>query len=191
MRRLVTVTLVVGLVVGSVLLAGCQSDDDPDPKVSPTESSSGTPTPTPTGPVEPTLPAEAEGDDAAAAEAFVRFYWEMVNYAQTTGNVGTLREIASDTCAACLSGLKGIEDVHIVGGSIEGGDVSVLDARAEQITSREGRAFTVQVSTEVSPQRILEPNKKPRRFAGGPVSFEFIVRHQGGSWSVMRLDVEQ
>ncbi|HTW16333.1 MAG TPA: DUF6318 family protein [Nocardioides sp.] len=184
-------TLVVGMVVGSVLLAGCRSDADPEPKVSPTESSSVTPTPTPTGPVEPTLPAEAEGDDAAAAEAFVRFYWDLVNYAQATGDVGALREVASETCEACLAGLKGIEEVHSAGGSIEGGDVSVSSARAEQVTSREGRAFTVQVSTEVSPQQISEPNEEPRRFAGGPVQFQFIVRNQDGIWSVMRLDVDQ
>ena len=64
-------------------LAGC-AEDDPQPKLPSASATSPTTTAsaTPDAAVEPTLPPEAQGKDEAAAEAFVRYYWELVNYAQ-------------------------------------------------------------------------------------------------------------
>ena len=54
-----------------LLLAGC-SEAEPTPQIpDPTASSSPSAEETETGPVEPTLPPEAEGDGVEAAEAFV------------------------------------------------------------------------------------------------------------------------
>lgn len=189
MGRLLPAALAVGL----VLLAGCSGDDDPEPKISPTDSSSvastPTPSPTPSGPVEPTMPAEAEGEDAAAAEAFVRFYWEMVNYAQATGNVTGLSAVAATSCAACASGLDGIVDTYAAGGSISGGRVSVENARAREISSRSGSAFSVEVTARVNPQTISEPGQRPEKFDGGPVNFKIVVRSNVDGWKIMRVDV--
>src|SRR4051812_38018201 len=77
-----------------LLVAGC-SDDDPEPKFAPTPSesaSSASPSSsaTPETP-QPTMPEAARGSDASSAEAFVKFYWDVVNYAQTSGDLDPLR----------------------------------------------------------------------------------------------------
>lgn len=186
MRRLVTVTLVVGLVVGSVLLAGCQSDDDPDPKVSPTESSSGTPTPTPTGPVEPTLPAEAEGDDAAAAEAFVRFYWEMADYAQNTGDVAGLRRLSAESCVACRAGLEFIEKVYAEGGSISGGETRTSKFDTARVSFRGDDAFQVKLDVANADQVVDRGETgEDETFPADMVRANFVVSSEGGAWVVV------
>ena len=77
-------------------LAGC-AEDDPQPKLPSASATSPTTTAsaTPDAAVEPTLPPEAQGKDEAAAEAFVRYFWDLVNYAQETGDVKTLKSSLS------------------------------------------------------------------------------------------------
>ena len=43
------------------------------------------------------MPAAAKRHTAAGAEAFVQFYWEMVNYAQRSGDVDGLRVLGDKT----------------------------------------------------------------------------------------------
>ncbi len=82
-RRSLAVACVLPL-----LLAGC-SDAEPTPQMpDPTASSSPPAVETDTGPVEPTLPPEAEGDGNEAAEAFVAHYFAAIDYAQATGEAG-------------------------------------------------------------------------------------------------------
>jgi hypothetical protein len=88
--------------------------------------------PSPSEPVEPTLPAAAEGDDAAAAEAFVRHYYDYVNYAQATGDTKGLRKLALSSCVPCEGGAAAIEKVYTSGGSITGGNHSVRVLRSER-----------------------------------------------------------
>jgi hypothetical protein len=141
--------------------------------------------------VEPTLPAEAQGTDAAAAEAFVRFYWEMVNYAQATGDTATLGQLADESCSACTSGIEGIEKTYREGGSISGGGVSVSRAKAKQISSREGVSFIVAARTRVEPQVVRGVDGKSQEFPGGESALQFVVRALAGDWTVMRIDVKE
>ena len=84
-----------------LLLGGC-ADDEPDAedagrrarrRASATETS--------TEPVEPTLPPEAEGEGAKAAEAFLPHFYATVDYAQASGDTEALRAMALDECDAC------------------------------------------------------------------------------------------
>ncbi|MEI5673056.1 MULTISPECIES: DUF6318 family protein [unclassified Nocardioides] len=188
MGRLLPAALAVGL----VLLAGCSGDDDPEPKISPTDSSSvastPTPSPTPSGPVEPTLPAEAEGEDAAAAEAFVRFYWEMVNYAEATGEVEGLAALALQTCVACEGGSADIKRIYEAGGSVSGGEIKVRGTKSAPFESGPSRGFAVTVDVTIAPQVVKVPGEKVQRYSGGPNQFRFIVQRDSGVWLVGRWD---
>lgn len=187
MRRLVTVTLVIGL----GLLAGCQDGDDPDPKVPPTESSSPTPTPSPTGPVEPTLPAEAEGDDAAAAEAFVRHFWAMVNYAQASGRVEPLVELALPSCATCASGARWIADVYRRGGEITGGDYSVGATRVTPLAADDQRLFEVVSQVATTDQKITGAGSLDDHFPAGEAKVTLILVVSEMGLRVSRWDVDR
>ncbi|WP_159083523.1 DUF6318 family protein [Nocardioides terrigena] len=115
-----------------LVLAGC-SDAAPTPEIPDPTTSSPSPSAdeTETGPVEPTLPPEAEGDGVEAAEAFVSHFYASVDYAQATGETEQLRSLSSKSCAACEGGAEIIERVYKQGGAITGGDHEV---EAAQVT---------------------------------------------------------
>jgi hypothetical protein len=77
------------------------------------------------------MPAAAKEHTKAGAEAFVRYYWEVVNYAQATGDTDSLREISDPGCDFCTAGIEGIESIYGDGGTITGGETTpvALDTR--------------------------------------------------------------
>ena len=131
------------VIAAATLLLGLSacSGEDPDPRVAPptpTEpSTTGTSAETP-----PEMPEAAKGTDAAAAEAFVEFYWEMVDYAQRTGDLGSLREISSDKCVACQAGIDYLEDVFARHGEFSGG-VSRVSNPTTAFATKDGVNYAV------------------------------------------------
>ncbi|HEY1133198.1 MAG TPA: DUF6318 family protein [Nocardioides sp.] len=96
----------MGVVVGTALLAGCsdaEGDADPGGDGSPSgevSSESSGPTGTAEVPVVPELPAEALGDDDAAAVAFVEHWVDLVNYAFESGDAEPASLLGPD-CETC------------------------------------------------------------------------------------------
>jgi hypothetical protein len=173
--------------VGLLLVAGC-SDDSPDPRIAPTPSdttsaastSSPDPDPTPTGPVEPTLPPEAEGTDAAAAEAFVKFYWEMSEYAQATGDVSGLNELASASCENCRSGSKYLKTVYADGGSIRGGAIDIVVVRSTPYKVGPVRGYEVEARVTNTRQVVDWPaDREDEVFPAGEILTRFLVEIEG------------
>ena len=187
MRRLLPV-----VTAALVLLVGCSADDDPEPRIAPTDSSSAAsttaPPPSPTGPVEPTLPAEAAGEDAAAAEAFVRYFWAAVNHAQATGDVRTLQTLGTDTCAACAGGVESIEKTYLAGGTMDGGAITVDALKSEPYESGPSRGFLVTADTTAESQKVTVPGKKGKTYPGGQSTIRLIVERSDGRWQVARMD---
>lgn len=188
--------LLAGVCLGLVV-SGC-SGDDPGAGVGPSDSSSAaatpsptaTSSPTPTGPVEPTLPAAAEGSDAAAAEAFVGFYWEMADYAQATGDVEGLRRMGSETCEPCRTAVAFVEEAYRDGGEVRGGQTTLSGIRSSPLLTRSGRAIQVKLEVSSSDQVVDHPGKAAdERYPGGTVRASFVVTHGGENWLVSYWEV--
>jgi hypothetical protein len=92
---------VTALILPLALLAGC-GEDEPTPKFE-KPSSSPTASPSPDEPVKPTPPAAMEGDDVEAAKAFVEYYFEIWDYAVTSGDVRALEKLALPSCSTCAT----------------------------------------------------------------------------------------
>ena len=138
------------LLLCAVLVLGLSACDsgadgaDPASTFSPTASTFDTPSSSaPPGPVEPTLPPAAKSATKAGAEAFVRYYWDVVNYAQRTGNTDRLRQLQAPSCDRCTKGAAWIDDVSRAGGSIVAGMNRVLKARGGRSENRTGGWFVV------------------------------------------------
>lgn len=182
--------IAVAALLATGLLAGCDDEDDPpEPTESvsePTSPSSSTTTePTPTSPVEPTLPADAEGTNQSAAETFVRFYWDVVNYATKTGDVQLMRELDQPSCEGCEAGIQGIERIYQRGGRIVGGDYQVVRLKAVQSAS--GR-WTVVAHTKVGRQRAVEAGDLNREYPAGRDKWLVALARFRGAWSVSTLE---
>ncbi|WGX99860.1 DUF6318 family protein [Nocardioides sp. QY071] len=124
-----------------LLVAGC-SDDGPSPR-DPTSTWSPTgkmetPTSAAPDPVEPDLPAAAAEASEAGARAFIGYYWELINYAQATGDVKALRSVSASTCEGCMAGIRGIEKHYKAGGSIVGGTNRIAHLNLTEVTSASG-----------------------------------------------------
>lgn len=181
-------TLLVTLAV-----AGCEEAEpssSPAPSSTPSSADSSptteaTPTASETGPVEPTLPPDAEQDTKAGVEAFVRFYWDVVNYATKTGDVRLLESLAQPSCNTCAAGIEGVENIYDRGGRIVGGDYKVV--RLNPVQSG-GGDWAVVAHTRVGDQRTVGAGDLNGRFPSGHAKWLIGVARINGAWSVATLE---
>lgn len=181
-------TALTALSMISVLALGACSGDDPEPKVadpSPSATLPSSPSTTPvSGPVEPTMPAAARGSDAAAAEAFVKFYWEMVNYAQATGDVEGLKVLAT-RCLNCDTGVHSIEAAYEDGGEIRGGTGTVDRFDTKFIDRGRKMWAIVECRLSLTPQVVDMPGSgKDQRYPGGPSEIRMYLQPSADAWTV-------
>jgi hypothetical protein len=169
----------------SVLSLGGCSGDDPEPRIAPPSSSAPTsPSTTPaSGPTEPVMPDEARGTDAKAAAAFVKFYLDVADYAQATGELDALRRWSSETCKACQSGIDAISNLYQEGGVLRGGGTSVRPLESSLIAGGERKA--VRVTAEVANRRQeldLPGSADDRTFPPSTVTTKFVVERRDSGW---------
>jgi hypothetical protein len=138
MPRLRLVT--AAAVLTPLVLAGC-GGDDPEPKipeVAPSTSSTPSGSPVAQATEEPTLPPEAQGNDEAAAEAFVRYYWDLVQYAESTGDVKALDGLSLPSCGGCAGGEAFVRSMYGDGGYSRGGAYTVENFKIDTLSKRAG-----------------------------------------------------
>lgn len=179
------------------VLAGCDSGSpgpDPGPSVSSSASASasvegtggGSPTVTP-APQVPALPAAAREASEAGARAFVGYYWELVNYAQATGDVKRLQSVAAPTCDVCAAFTSKVGALYAKGGRITGGTNRSQISEAVELQLRSGD-YGLRVEQVVShdSQTIVKPDGTKEERGAGADQFTAFVLWTAGHW---RLDV--
>ncbi|PWN01300.1 hypothetical protein DJ010_19255 [Nocardioides silvaticus] len=175
-------------------LAACEEEDrptSPAPSDTPSVPESSLPnepttTATETGPVEPTLPAEAKKESEAGVEAFVRFYFSVINYATKSGDVDLLARLHQPSCAGCEAGVEGIKRVYGRGGRIVGSDYTI--ARLEP-TRSDSEHWAVVTHTRLGEQRTIGAGDMNRSFEGGKAKWLVSIARVRGDWSVTTLEV--
>ncbi|MGB0099090.1 MAG: DUF6318 family protein [Nocardioides sp.] len=182
---------VIAAVVLTLGLAGC-SGEDPEPNLAPSASTSPTspaPTPSPSGPVAPTMPEAAKGTDAAAAEAFVKFYWDTVNYAQKTGDVDGLRDLSSTRCIACQAGIDYLDDVFANDGEISGGASQVGKLKTAFVDDGDALDAVVEFELSTSRQRVDYPGRAlDEVYRGGTSSMRARLEPTQTAWKMLYWD---
>ncbi|MBS4754432.1 hypothetical protein KG112_16615 [Nocardioides sp. zg-ZUI104] len=145
-----------------LLVAGCNSADGdepaPRPSTSSSPSASASPTESASTPVEPTLPAEAKEPTEAGARAFIAYYWELINYAQVTGDVAALARTSGPMCEGCNGGLQIIERLYGSGGYATGGayDVEIDKLTRAEIAGTQEIAYQAALQVRNTEQVIVE-----------------------------------
>jgi hypothetical protein len=172
----------------TLALAAC-ADDDPEPRDDPTPtvstSTSPTPDPTPTGPVEPTLPPEAHSDNAAGAIAFVKFYWDMADFAQLTGDVDGLMPLATPECKACEGGIQAIQDAYDDGAVMRGGTTTLSRFRTTRVGAQDRRWMQVKFRVTSTRQVVDYPGEqRDVVHQAATVNAQFLLERQAGAWVV-------
>lgn len=181
------------LVASGLGLAGC-SGDDPEPQFAPPSSEAPGSPPSTTaaaGPTAPEMPEAAKGTDAAAAEAFVKHYWESVDYAQATGDLDELASLASKECKPCIAGLRYLRGVYARDGVISGGESRVDVLRTGFVRDAGKPTAVVRFKLTTTPQEVAYPDgENDEAFAGGSKVVNALLKPAGAGWVMAMWSVE-
>jgi hypothetical protein len=188
---LATTTLLTACTKGSPE-AGHPNTSPPPTSTPPASTSTGTPTQpssaATTAP--PTRPAAAKGLTLAAADQFVRYYSNLLNYASATGDTAPMLSVSEKGCENCKSYANFVAKANAANGLLQGDYLEKITDVPELYRGESGRiggsamvaigAYTSRESKNASPIN-LKAAKYKREFALSP---------QGGSWIMyeMKLD---
>ncbi len=154
MRRRWTLRLAACLVAGAAVLTGC-SEKQEAAQTLPTNSSAA---PTeddelpPLGPADMPMPPEARTQDAAGAEAFIRYYIELINRTSTVMDAQPLRDL-SDGCRDCDRIADNVETDAAAGLHRDGGQLTVTGFGDPSVEGGSGRMAIV---VDQSSLRVLD-----------------------------------
>jgi len=200
---------VLAFVVGGLLLlAGCSGGAPADPgAASPTSeesaSPSTTPTPTPTpsavykpadasGPAQnvpvPVLPEVAKTETKEGLEAFVRYWFEQLNYAYQTGDVSGLDAVTSPNCAYCSKLSASLTTNYEGDRWLAGGNITTPVSTTSFERSSDGN-FQVILQVLQTPVSYYEAGGKEFRTAsdGSNTGNVLLANFVNGAWRVNDL----
>jgi hypothetical protein len=123
---------VIGVVVGTALLTGCSEKQEASDTLPTTSASPSTEALPEVGPADFPVPDEARTKDAAGAEAFLRYYIELINRQQAIPAGEPLRELSPD-CETCLRIARAFDDAAAAGHTYHGGELSLNDVVEPQV----------------------------------------------------------
>ncbi|WP_163481396.1 DUF6318 family protein [Geodermatophilus sabuli] len=131
-----TLRLVAALAAGSAVLGGCsepqEASDTLPPATAAPSTTEGLP---PLGPPDLPMPDAARTQDAAGAEAFVRYYIDLINRTSTVMDAAPLREF-SNGCADCDRIAANTESSAGANRDYEGGEITITALTAPLITDK-------------------------------------------------------
>ena len=136
------------------------------------------------------MPPEADGEDAAAAEAFVEHMWAVVKYAESTGDVEALRVLMSPQCVGCGGAIRFLRGVFKKDGKISGGDVALSNFETTTLGGGPVTMFQVDVDVKSTRQTVSYPGSTDDEvYPAGTVRGRFFALKDGGRWVIDRWEV--
>lgn len=143
-----------------------------------------------TGAQPPTLPRAARNNSVAGAKAFIRYYWDVKNYAQATGDTAPLRAAATAECN-CKDEAWFIEQLFENGSRIKGGEYAVREISAPSRLGAAELSFVVRVHT--AREVITRGEAEGRRLVSGPgrIRNQMIVVYEEDGWRLDFNDIHE
>lgn len=191
--RLIGVPFALALTAGATV--ACSAEADPEaaptssvttsvPPTTPTTDPTDDPTDDPEGPVEPALPAAARAPTRAGAEAFVRYYIDLLNYAGATGDTDAF-EAAAKGCDSCANLAQNFRDTYE-----NGGYYKTRGWRVETLFASVAGNLSSTAVAQVKETRITWRESEDARIRHLPadrVSLRFSMSRSDGSWQIRRF----
>jgi hypothetical protein len=124
--------VIAGLVVGTTLLSGCSQKVEANDTLPSTSTSPTTASLPPVGPADFPVPDEARTKDAAGAEAFLRYFIDLINRQQAIPAGQPIRDLGPE-CQECLRIARAFDESAAAGYRYNGGELSLNDVPAPQM----------------------------------------------------------
>jgi hypothetical protein len=174
--------------MAAVLLSGCSEKQEanntlPNATSSPLET---TPELPPLGPEDLPMPEEARTQDAAGVEAFVRYYFELINRTAKTLDSAPLRNL-SKGCDDCDRIADNAEANAGAGNRYEGGHITILEVAPPLVKGTSGdMAIRIDQSALVvrDPTGAPVPEGGSHAYTGLPGSVAVEWDRTAKSWVV-------
>jgi hypothetical protein len=171
-----TVRLAAGLVAATAVLTGC-SEKQPANETLPTQTAAETtPELPPLGPEDMPMPDEARTQDAAGAEAFVRYYIELINRTSTVMDAQPLRQFSAG-CRDCDRIASSTEEAAAAGNDYEGGDMTIIDVGPPVMTDN---VASLPIVVDQARFVVLDASGAPTH--GGSEAYSNITGGVGLTW---------
>jgi hypothetical protein len=175
-----TLRLVAVLAAGGVVLTGCAAKQEASHTLPTTSAAETTATLPPLGPKDMPMPAEARTKDAAGAQAFVRYYVELINRTSTVMDAAPLREF-SDGCRECNRIASNTEEDASAGKDYQGGEITLTDV---------GKPVTTELSTDlpitVDQAKLVVLDASGNAVTGGSEAFSKVTGGVALRWDPNR-----
>jgi uncharacterized protein DUF6318 len=174
--------LVACLAAGGVVLSGCSdrqeaNDTLPEADASPSASESVLP---PLGPPDLPMPAEARTQDAAGAEAFVRYYIDLINRTSTVMDAAPLRKF-SQGCTECERIASNTEGAAANGQKFQDGEISIIQMGKPLIANG-----TAQLALRVDQARFVVVDASGAPVDGGSEAYTNVSGGVALEWNSSR-----
>ncbi|WP_408899224.1 DUF6318 family protein [Nocardioides sp. R1-1] len=187
----------MALVLLIVGVTACSDDEpaphDPSSTWSPTGTMEAPSSTAAAVPVEPRLPDAAREASEAGARAFIAYYWELVNYAQVTGDVKALRAASSLNCAGCNAGIRGVRERRRSGQRVVGGPHEAAIKMLEKLQTDSGdlNGYHAVVVARHDEQTAIGADGSEDVRAAGESTFDmYLIWVDQSGWRTDILDVK-
>lgn len=170
-----------------VLLAACTDGGATEPgstsTPSATASASGSPSASASA-VAPVMPEVAREHTKAGSKAFIRHFWDVANYAQSTGNVEPMRSLVAQNCAPCQAAIEAVAEVARNGGVTTGGESRVRDIKTKRYAADDLRFDIATFTVDVAEMRVDYPDDSRDEVQAATTgrSEVTLVAQDGGGW---------
>jgi hypothetical protein len=153
------VRLAAGLVAATAVLTGCSEKQEANETLPTTSAAETTPELPPLGPEDLPMPDEARTQDTAGAEAFVRYYFDLLNKSLTDMDPQYLRFFAEPGCDVCERIATETEADAAAGYRYSGGELTI-PGDISVISSTRDEAQTAFVADQ-APMTVLDSGGNP------------------------------
>lgn len=158
------------------MLGGCSEKQEASTTLPNATAAETTPALPSLGPADLPMPAEARTQDAAGAEAFVRYYIELINRTSMVMDAEPLRAL-SDGCRDCDRIASSTEEAAAAGFDYEGGEMTIFEIGPAVL--REGAA-SLPIVVDQGQFVVLDGSGAPTH--GGSDAYSNVTGGIGVTW---------
>ncbi len=168
-----------------ITLVGCGSDSPSSSSPSSSPSASTSSSATLAG---PPIPASAKGESRQAAEAFVGYWVETLNYATKSGDTEGLETLAAEDCASCADFAGTLDRIYGAGGHVETKGWKLESA--VPVADQPEAEPSFQLALKLDAQKVYKSkDAKAQEYPGGSQPARIFLIREDDHWLVKRLDI--
>lgn len=148
------------LLAGAVVLTGCSEEQEANESLPTTSSAEPTEDALPPlGPEDLPMPDEARTQDAAGAEAFIRYYFRLLNASLTSMDSQYLRQFAKEGCDVCERVARETAEDAAKGYTYRGGELTIAGKVSVTMTGP-GEAQSAFMADQ-APMTVVDQDQVP------------------------------